>query len=428
MGPTNISTAISTVNPANSRYVGFFGDSRAYLSFTSGGLNTQLRNVGLAHWIQAYGLNAFSLLGELNGGIAGDTTAGMLARQPAFIELLHSRGCTRALFIGRTNDRTAGVDLGTSKKNMREIVRNFLQAGISVSVISETPRGNGSSAYELNSQQLKDDHYQMHLWIRDSLSQMCSVIDVWQAMVDVASGANHYVRDGMTVDGIHMSKLGAQQVGLAAGARIAAEVRHLGDFLESNVLYDAQANPFGSLTANPLFAGTDGRFEFAPAPGSELASGWKASANHVDGLTLTFSKEADDEGRCWQKVRLQGQAGNEGPQLYISTPIEVAHLNDGDRIKATGLVKTQGQGLSNVGLAILMTPAWAVKNDAEDSHKECPWPSEATGMLSRETPMYQHSGDKQAGLEPRLDISCSANCALDATVWFSQCGAFKFTY
>lgn len=420
--------AIDTINPANCRYVGIFGDSRAYLSFTSGGLNFQLRNVGVAHWLQAYGLNAFTLLGDLNGGVSGDTTAGMLSRQPAFIALLKSRGCTRAVFVGSTNDRSAGIDLGTSKKNVREIVRNFFQAGIGVIAIGETPRGNGHSQYELGSAQIKEDHYQMHLWFQNTLSKVCTVLNVWDAMVDPASGRNYYVKDGMTVDGIHMSKIGAQQVGIAGGARVAAEVRQLGDFLESNVRYHATNNPLGPLTANPLMTGSDGRFEFTPASGSQLASGWKAGANNVAGLTLTFSKETDGDGREWQKVHIRGQSGAQGPQILISTPITLSDLRDGDRIKATGLVKSEGQGLSNVGLAILMTPAWAVKNDAEDSHKEFPWPSAPTGVLSRETPMYEHVGVKQTGLEPRIDIGCSANASINATVWFARCGAFKFTY
>ncbi|WPO99304.1 SGNH/GDSL hydrolase family protein [Pseudomonas sp. HR96] len=419
--------ALAVVNPANSRYVGFFGDSRAYLSWSSGGLNFQLRNVGLAHWLQAYGLNAFSLLGELNGGVAGDTTRGMLERQPQFIELLHSRGCTRAVFIGSTNDRTAGIDLGTSKKNVREIVRNFFQAGISVIVVGETPRGNGHSDYELSSAQIKEDHYQMHLWFQHTLSKVCTVLNVWDAMVDPASGSDYYVKDGMTVDGIHMSKIGAQVVGLAGGARIAAEVRQLGDFLDSNVRFHA-GNPLGSLTANPLLEGSDGNLEFSAGCGSQLASGWKASANHIDGLMITLSKEVDAEGREWQKVHIIGQSGGEAPQINISTPVNVGDLHEGDRIKATALVKSEGRGLSNVGLALLLTPAWAVKSDPEDSHRECPWPSEPTGVLSRETPMYKHVGDKQTGIEPRIDISCSPNTAIDASVWFAQCGAFKFTY
>ncbi|WP_213875327.1 SGNH/GDSL hydrolase family protein [Pseudomonas sp. dw_358] len=430
--PTITSTelnAIAAVNPANSRYVGFFGDSRAFLSYTPpSATQSQLRNVGLAHWLQAYGLNAFTLLVELAAGIAGDTTTGMLKRQPAFIQLLKTRGCTRAVFIGSTNDRTAGIDLGTSKKNVREIVRNFFEAGISVIAISETPRGNGSSDYELRTQELKNDHYQMHLWFKNTLSQVCTVIDVWDLMVNTASGTQYYVKDGMTVDGIHMSKVGAQQVGIAGGARIAAETRHLGDFLESNVGFDANSNPLGTLTGNPLLEGTDGNIAFTPASGSQLATGWKAAAHRTDDLTVSLSKETDSEGKIWQKVHVRGQSsGSNGPQIQITTPVPMGNIQNGDRIKATARVKSQGGGLSNVALAILMVPAWALKGDAEDSHKDFPWPSDATGVLSRETPVYQHDGT-QTSLDVRFDIDFMPNAAIDATVWFSQCGAFKFTY
>lgn len=433
MGAPSITTtelnAIAAVNPANSRYVGFFGDSRAFLSYTPPSpTQSQLRNVGLAHWLQAYGLNAFTLQVELAAGIAGDTTEGMRKRQPAFIEMLKARGCTRAVFIGSTNDRTAGIDLGISQQNVRGIVDNFLEAGISVIAISETPRGTGSSDYELRTQELKNDHYKMHLWFKNELSKICTVIDVWDLMVDPASGSNYYVKDGMTVDGIHMSKVGAQQVGIAGGERIAAETRHLGDFLQSNVGFNAHSNPWGSLTANPLLEGTDGTVSGSVTQGSQLATGWKAAAHRAEGLTVTLSKETDFDGRTWQKVQVRGRsaAGN-GPQIQITTPVPMGDVQHGDRIKATALVRSQGAGLSNVALAILMVPAWALKGDAEDSHKDFPWPSGATGVLSRETPPYQHDGS-QTSLDVRFDIDFTPDTDIDASVWFSQCGAFKFTY
>jgi lysophospholipase L1-like esterase len=431
MAPAPISVTANgcDCNMANTRYVGFFGDSRAYLSFTSNGLHAQLRNVGLAHWLQAYGDNAFSLLGELNGGIAGDTTGGMLARQPAFIELLKSRACTLAVFIGSTNDRTNNTDLGVSQKNVREIVRNFLQAGIAVIAISETPRGDGCSQYELATQQQKGDHYRMHRWFEEKLSSMCTVLNVWDRMIDSESGSNYYVKPGMTEDGIHMSKIGAQQVGVVGGPVIAGQVRHLGDYLLSNERYHG-GNPLGTLSANPLLAGTDGVFEgFTPVEGSRLASEWKASSNNADGLTFTFSQETDERGARWQKIHARGQVGGSGASLHIATSLAVENLSEGDRVKATARVKSAGEGLSNLALMLLMTPAWKTKGDPEDSTKACPWPSEAIGPLSRETPMYRHvAPDHQTGLEPRIEVDFAANAAVDASVWFSQCGAFKFTY
>jgi lysophospholipase L1-like esterase len=416
-------------NMANTRYVGFFGDSRAYLSFTSNGLHAQLRNVGLAHWLQAYGDNAFSLLGELNGGIAGDTTSGMLARQPAFIELLKSRACTLAVFIGSTNDRTNNTDLGISQKNVREIVRNFLQAGIAVIAISETPRGDGCSPYELATQQQKDDHYRMHRWFEEELSSMCTVLNVWDRMIDSESGSDYYVRPGMTEDSIHMSKIGAQQVGIVGGPVIAGQVRHLGDYLLSNERYHG-GNPLGALSANPLLMGGDGVFEgFTPVAGAQLASDWRAKTENADGLAFTFSQETDARGMRWQKVHARGQVGGAAAWLHISTSLAVDQLNEGDRIKVTARVKSEGEGLSNLALMLVMTTVWKTKGDPEDSNKDCPWPSESIGPLSRETPMYLHAAPNcQQGLEPRIEVDYAANAAVDATIWFSQCGAFKFTY
>jgi hypothetical protein len=433
MDPVSQTTTLANggSNIANSRYVGFYGDSRAYLSFAqSSGISRMLRNVAMAHWLQAYGDNAFSLLWELNRGVAGDTTQGMLNRQPAFIELLKSRGSTLVVFIGSTNDRSANIELGISQRNVQEIVRNFLQARIAVIAISETPRGDGCSQYELNTQKQKDDHYAMHLWFEQELSKMCTVFNVWDRLVDTSSGRNYYVKPGHTVDGIHMSKLGSHQVGQVGGPIIAAQVRHLGDYLASNSPYHKEGNTSGTLSPNPMLEGTDGTFsQFTPAEGSVLPSSWKASVQKFDGLTARFTKETDAKGKVWLKIYCSGTSGPEKPSLRVSVPVNMSLLQANDRIKATARVRSNGEGLSNVSLGMTITPEWVMKLDAQDADPG-PWPSSNTGVLSRETPMYEHTGDNiaQRALDVSVDINLQANATVFVDIWFSQCGAFKFTY
>jgi lysophospholipase L1-like esterase len=430
---------------AASKLVGGFGDSRIALSFANtSGLYDMLRNLGLVHWTQAWSRGVITMPKSLNGGIAGNTTIEALARLQAYITLCQSLGCRRVLVCLGTNDRPGGIDLGTTKKNVREIIRRFITAGIVPYLVSETPRGTGSSQYELSTQALRDDHYNFHMWCENTMSKMCKVINAWDRWIDPASGIMYYPKPGMTIDGIHGSKVGGNEIGQAAAPVISADIAQLPDFLESNVVFNATTNPLGSLVNNPLLDGITGTWQgsFVPVAGSQLATGWNCSVSkfagtNADGstyaLTIKASKEvttdADGVSTTWQRLDVVGNSGTDTPELNFNQQINFGALSTGDIVKATALVKTRGTGISNMGLTSLMTPIYQLKADAENSDASFPWPTELVGPVSREMPSYvKGASDNVTGIELKMNIQLMKNAAINASFWIAKCGSFKVTY
>ncbi len=418
--------------PACNRFVSGFGDSRIHLSWSGSNGNDFQKGYGIMHWLGAYSLGIAMAPVGLNGGVAGDTTVQMLARIKAHIAAMKAAGSNLVVLFGSTNDRTGGrIDLGTSKRNIREMVRLFQLAGITVILISETPRGNGSSDFELTTQALKNDHYAMHVWMQEEMSKMCEVVNVWDDLVDPSSGTNYYPYPQMLRDGIHPSKVGAQVIGKRLAQVVAKYIRGLADLLESNTLFDASTNPLGSLTANPLMTGATGTVSANAnaTSGSVMATGWTTSCNNMTGLQTTWSKEVDGEGVEWQKVRIFGASGSTAPEITCLSLVTLSSLSDQDKIKATGLVKSKGVGLSAVGLALYMEPSYTQKLDGEDSDSSLPWPSEEIGPLSRETPVLTYlTSANHSKVAARLIVNIQPSKTVDCTVWFSRLGAVKVLY
>lgn len=413
------------------KLVGNFGDSRAALSYANtSGIYDMFRNLGSAHWIQAWSKGVITMPKALNGGVPGDTTVQALARQAAYITTCQSLGCKRvAVFIG-TNDR--GVyDLGTSKKNVREIIRRFIAAGITPYLMTETPRGTGSSQYELATQALRDDHFAYHVFCETIMSKMCKTFNCWNRWIDPSTGTLYYPLANMTIDGIHGSKIGGNEMGQAAAVVISADIAQLPDILESNTVYNATSNPLGSLVANPLLSGTGGTWQngYVPVTGSQLADSWNSSVDTFTGLTVKATKETDASGKMWQRFDVNGTTGASQATLYFNQAIDMSQFSTGDVMKATCLVKTQGTGISNMALQDLMTTIYQLKADPEDSDVTFPWPSALIGPLSREMPSYTKSAsDNVTGMELKVAMQFQLNATVAATFWIAQCGAFKVNY
>jgi lysophospholipase L1-like esterase len=422
---------------ACSRDVGIFGDSRAFLSHSggqdgSGTNNNIMKGYGLAHWLQVYSQGAVRFPWSLNGGVAGDSTAQCLARQPAYITRLKTAGCNLVVMVCGTNDRTGGnFDLGATKQNVREMVRNFQVAGISVILSNDTPRGNGSSSYELTQQQWKDDHYAFSRWVLSDMSKMCAVLNTYDAWLDPNSGKNYYPLAGVTNDFIHPSKLGAQLWGKVGGPLLQLYSRSLAHILESNAGYDATNNPNGALTLNPLMTGTGGYLDsnVNAMSGSVLAANWSAEGENMSGLTTQWSTETDANGVIWQKATVVGTSGSSQPKISLFCNLDLNKLSNNDKVKATGLMRSKGAGLSAVSASLLMTPSWTLKQDADDSDSALAWPTDDSGVMFYETPhLVFLTASNHSLLRARYEVMLQPSKAVNATLWFTKCGAFKFTY
>lgn len=415
---------------ARSRLVGFFGDSRAFLSFSGSNGHDYLKGYGIAFWAQKWANGCVTFPSSLNGGKAGETTQDMLGRQAAYIATLKAAGATMVLVIAGTNDRTGNkLTLGQSKTNIQRIVSNFQEAGIAVVLVSETPRGTGSSSYELTAAQASD-LYQLHLWIERVMSRVCLVANVWDSWIDAASGALFRPLAQMVMDGIHPSKIGGMWAGKAVAAKLMLLSRRLPTLAHSSDVWSS-SNPQGNLTANALVTGTSGAIAAScnPTAGSVLATGWNAEASNMAGVTTTWSKEMS-AGEEWQRIDLAGIAtAAAAPELITYVDLNLAALADGDKIRATGLLGSRGTGLAAVGLALMVVPGYSLKLDGEDSDNTQPWPSQRLGPFPYESTALAFSAS--AGLtlvRVRVQINLQAKAAVNARVWFSKTGALKVTY
>lgn len=415
---------------AKSREVSLFGDSRAYLSHYENDDKTNIfnRNVGSAMWTQAYSGGCVTVPWYLNGGVAGQHTDEIRGRQAAHMDLMISYGCYTVIIFAGTNDWPAGHSLNYIKQNIRGMVQDFQDRGISVILVTETPRGYGDSEYELSDEN-KANHKKLHDWMEDEMSKYCCTVNLWDDLVDTSSGTNYYIRRDVTLEGIHLNKLGGSISGQKLGPVAAAMTCRPPLLLNDNTGFDADAHPWASLTANPMVSGTGGNIDGGcnPVAGSQLADDWSASTDGFTGLTAKFSKETDSDGLEWQRVDIAGTTGADNCDLVLSVDIDISTMAENDTLKCSGLVRTSGTGLSNVGIQLLkMGPAWCLNSDSDDSEPDLPWPSTDTGAITRETPKLVFlAADSWGGLQPRVQIDVLKNSTVSATVWFTRCGAFK---
>lgn len=411
----------------SARKVGLFGDSRAFMSYSSSGYYTDfLKGWGIAHWIQYLSNGACCFPYVLNGGVAGDTTGGMLKRLPAYIATMKAEGANLVIIQMGGNDRTAGIDLQTSCLNTQRIVRAFQDAQIAVILCNGSARGNGSSAYDLNPAQTAD-HFAWHQFVDRVMSQECQVVDTWTRSVDPASGTKYWARADMVRDGVHHSKIGAYQDARSIVKVIDPFLHDYGLVPTSNQLYDANNNPLGPLAPNALMTGTGGTIpaKLNPTPGSVLATGWNADGGNMTGLQSEWSKEIDEQNVEWQKVRVFGTSGASAGEIVLQNNVTLGYLADGDKLRAVGLVKTRGVGLSFIGLGLLEAKSYRQKLDGDDPDPSLPYPEEAiSGRM--ETPVATWVvADATPALVVRPTVSIRPNSTVDFTFWITRCTANK---
>lgn len=414
----------------DSRNVGFLGDSRAFLSFTNpGGLNTYKRSLGMAPAIASASVGIFDIPTNIITGVAGYTSQQIRDNLLVpHIAALQAAGANRTFLIGSTNDRSAGTATSVSQANLLYIIAQLNAAGIIVELISETPRGTGSSSYELTAQG-KIDHLFMHNWMQGLIgtNPMLFVHNWWDLWLDTASGTNYYVKTTHTEDGIHPSEIGAQAGGALSGPAVVSRLP--GTFVSvlpvDATLYNASTAPQGSLIANPLLTGTGGTKEStATAITGVVPAGWTLGAANITGLTLVASQETINGVNYWKLVVTGTGTDTSNPIISLKQAVPTTNMVLGDNIKSVCSVITAGTNISCAGLGFLMVPAYAVKYDTEDSAPSLLYPTANSGRLSRETPIYVREAT-QTQFELRMESILLKQAAINATFWFGTVKTYK---
>ncbi|WP_292051627.1 MULTISPECIES: SGNH/GDSL hydrolase family protein [unclassified Brevundimonas] len=313
--------------PVNNK-VAFLGDSITASAVYNDADNIRNTARGMLFWVPSLTRQAFQSDQSLNFGVAGDTTAGALARVP---QVIASGAGTCVVLIG-TND--LGGDVAATKANLAGIYKALTDAGILTLAMTILPRTTpGTLAYGwMNT---------INQWIRQQEANFpyLRVIDPSAVFGDPYSLDNS-PRAGFTYDGLHPMAIGVRYMSqpvadylLTLRQPIARQLPTVTDH------YWPVANEGGYLNQNPMFSGATGVVN-APVTG-QMADNWtvvlSAGGGDISGLSVTVSKVINDaSGLVAQRVEYSGDVTG-GWQTIIGVtqyglPYQ-EHLKAGDRVE-----------------------------------------------------------------------------------------------
>lgn len=316
-----------------SREFAIFGDSRTAQCHTVAATAFATENYGYAFWAAQVG-NGFCPTTN-NFGVGGDTTAQMLAR----ISTVVASPADIILFMGGTNDRTGGMTVADTKRNILAIVRRLQKAGKIVIVANDTPRF--ASKALTAPQQL--DHEAIRDWINIELSKITPVADTY----------SHIVPADLH-DDLHPNVKGAYKIGALGFGPVLAKYIRLGVDLptEATDLWSAN-NVTGSLTANPTMLGsvTQATGSVNPIAGSLVATGFKGAGSSFTGLTTQWSKEVALFGES-QVIKFAGTPTTAGAYLAVSptATFTLANVSAGNVISLMCAYDLVGDGAGILGV------------------------------------------------------------------------------
>lgn len=413
--------------------VAIFGHSWAFLSHSgSANGNEFIKLWGVAHGIQSKMSGDVIFPRALNFGVAGCTTQDMIANQPAAIAAMKAAGCTLVVIPGTsTNDRTSDFTVARSKQNVAAILQGFKRNGIDVVMLSEAPRGGSSGASSALTGQRLANHIEMVKWQLEELSKICTVVDIFNPLVDISSGGAYLPKDGIMRDGLHLSEMGAELVGrLTVGA-----MRKYVPVGSAGELIDLARTSGATFNTNPALTGTAGTMEAGvkAEAGSVVATGWNASGENfpATGLTTVWYKEKIglEEYQC---VRIRGQAPADNfPVVYFQQDQTIANLGASDTLqaRATDLI-SHGTGLIGVGLEFVISTSKAFylvqDGDVHDAARDYPSYHVRSCRL---TPKYIHDTTVTNNLvRSELRITLKKGAAIDVVIKVGNLEVMKMGY
>jgi lysophospholipase L1-like esterase len=221
-----------------------------------------------------------------DGGVAGDTTAQMLARIDAYIG---SQVPAWTWILGGTNDAAGLVPLDTTTANLTAILDKIEAAGGRCLLLTVPPRTGASAAINTRINEINN-------WIRRQGFTRPNLL-VADIFPKLAADTNYGYRTGASQDNVHPLPHGAALMGEVVANVVDPFIPKL------SPLPSAITDGVNRIT-NALMTGTGGT---ANAGGTgQVADSWLVSA--VDGVASVFecSKVARTDGVAgvWQQVHV----------------------------------------------------------------------------------------------------------------------------
>lgn len=333
------------------RKIVIFGDSRTDQNTvpsisTASATEYSKMAQGWIGWLQALTNQRFDFdLGD-NYGKSGDTSAQMLARIPAALAATTAK--VAIVLIG-TNDANSSVPFATTKANVDASIALLQAAGMTVIVIAELPRGDGTNtSARLTATNLKHFLQYAEYLRRLKTTPGVFVADPWQYWADPLSTTGDVVSPTYTKDGLHEAPIGAYYIALALVPIVNAIFPPVDILPTANSdLFDATDNPWGCLNSNPMMDGTAGTFNATGGSGV-VATGWSENAGPT--WTRVYSKATLANGKPAQQVVLGGTGTTSG--VGFRQIITAGNLTIGDQVQAVASVEIDASAANTSQLAL----------------------------------------------------------------------------
>ena len=325
---------------AMSMTAALFGDSYSARNTTVGS-NCRDLDWGYFSWAQALIGAPWQLI--YNGGVSGNTTTQMLARQSDALALYRPGWW----FVqGGINDIIAGASVPAVVANLQSIIARFVLSGARVVFLSLAPNAQ-AAGYSLKVQQINQA---MREWCMRT-SGNAIYIDTYSALVNPTSTTGAFA-SGMSDDNLHLSAKGARAAGQAI-ANALSPILPMRNFLPSSAAESYGVdNGSKQLLDNPLMASG------ASAPTGTGASGtlptsWLGSVGgSVSSAVYSQVARADGIGQDCQ-IAVTGAAS--GASVNIRQSSLAGRAAIGDTLYTCGEISISGatdvRGV-NIGAAV----------------------------------------------------------------------------
>lgn len=381
--------------PANNLFA-IGGDSRAAADHLNSDSATIFHRVdGLGFWLQQRTGDRVRFRREHDFAVAGSTSEDFLNNQ---VPSIAACDAANVLILTSTNDQGANNWAASrSIAALEEAIADLLAAGKWLWIVTELPRGSSAFTSARFTAQQQIDHDLVRGYLLALSHPRIKLIDAHSYVVD-AGVPTDFTADA-TYDGVHLSSNGARE----ATTDFANKVISLfpaDDFeYSASDTYNASTNPTGNLLANSEMSGTGGSGVNGSTILGQVTDGYTAAVASFTGLTATFSKVTDGEGKTWQQIRVQGNSPSGTPLVQCRRNItfgnvslaDVLELRYGEWEVDAGAV---GFLAPEANIARLLSGANVQSSRSGSRANTPPWPSEAIEGRWRSSSELTIAGDE----------------------------------
>ena len=295
------------------------------------------------------------------GSTAGSATPSTAASAAVGADVCAASAAQSVIFLLGTNEAgSVNLAIGGTSWNAVISILNRFNGKYRVYILNEFPRGKTSAGALNNDLALADAgrHYQYSRDLMkldkssgDALSRPnCVVINSYDALLDVASGANRYNIVGMLSDGLHLTPLGADTVAQLLVASITATYPAAQrDPTKTNLI---TVNDNSCLGMNPLattgagqgnlsanFLTVNGAAEGTGLGKAYIPDYWRVTGSNLSDVNAIIGLTTDDQGYPCLAVQWSRASGGVAGQIRIDTYFEQvyatlqAKFNFGDKLR-----------------------------------------------------------------------------------------------